>query len=404
MEGTDADLDAILTTAVEEWDTSALLARVEDDKQVLASPLNPTEPGLRALMRSSLDNNFRWAKEYVSHGRPLPEDAYFIPREWARTLAEMGVSADALLSTVRASSMTAWNDLYASVDAALSRSGLPADTQRAVLTACFDRTLRFWNELLGEVSYAHQHQVDRMRRSGAQARSEAVRSVLDSEGPVDGKDLYPVLRYDLTSEHVAVLLANVSEDGVQQVSNRLKSVTAASATLLVREGVEASILWLSHQEWSSTRLEAIARELESAGVVAMVSEASSGLEGFRATYRQVIRIAAVRRHLGTARKVVVFGDVRLEALLLDNPDEAKRFAAAELGALDSASAADARLRETLLAWYEGGSLVTAANRLHLHEHTVRNRLQRIEEALGHPLAERRLELHLALRLHRLWAD
>ena len=61
----------------------------------------------------------------------------------------------------------------------------------------------------------------------------------------------------------------------------------------------------------------------------------------------------------------------------------------------------ARLRETLEASFRLGSHVSAAEHLQLHEHTVRNRLHRAEEHLGHPLSERRTELQVALRLQRL---
>ena len=45
--------------------------------------------------------------------------------------------------------------------------------------------------------------------------------------------------------------------------------------------------------------------------------------------------------------------------------------------------------------------MAAASHLHLHEHTVRNRLQKAAELLGRPLSERRTELQVALRLARL---
>jgi DNA-binding PucR family transcriptional regulator len=69
-----------------------------------------------------------------------------------------------------------------------------------------------------------------------------------------------------------------------------------------------------------------------------------------------------------------------------------------LGELAANDAAAARLRQTLLVWFETGSHVSAAAKLKLHEHSVRNRLRRAEEAIGHPLTARRTELQVALRL------
>ena len=60
-----------------------------------------------------------------------------------------------------------------------------------------------------------------------------------------------------------------------------------------------------------------------------------------------------------------------------------------------------RLRETLEASFRYGSHVAAAEYLQLHEHTVRNRLHKAEEFLGHTLSEPRTELQVAARLIRL---
>jgi DNA-binding PucR family transcriptional regulator len=60
-----------------------------------------------------------------------------------------------------------------------------------------------------------------------------------------------------------------------------------------------------------------------------------------------------------------------------------------------------RVRETLEAWLVTGSYVGAAAMLGVHEQTVRQRLRRLEEALGRSLHDRRTELHVALRLSRL---
>ena len=56
-----------------------------------------------------------------------------------------------------------------------------------------------------------------------------------------------------------------------------------------------------------------------------------------------------------------------------------------------------RLRETARAFLvTGGSHTAAAEMLHLHKNTVQYRVQRVEELLGRPLRESRLEVELAL--------
>ncbi len=48
-----------------------------------------------------------------------------------------------------------------------------------------------------------------------------------------------------------------------------------------------------------------------------------------------------------------------------------------------------------------GSNVHTANRQGVHEHSVRNRLAQIDELVGRPIAKRRTELLVALRLRLL---
>jgi DNA-binding PucR family transcriptional regulator len=54
-----------------------------------------------------------------------------------------------------------------------------------------------------------------------------------------------------------------------------------------------------------------------------------------------------------------------------------------------------------MVWFESGSHVSTAARMRVHEHTIRNRIQRAEEAIGHPLTTRRTELQVALRLFQV---
>jgi DNA-binding PucR family transcriptional regulator len=109
------------------------------------------------------------------------------------------------------------------------------------------------------------------------------------------------------------------------------------------------------------------------------------------------QVERVRARLGTPG-VVTLADVRLEALLGDDPARAARFVAAELRGLAEPGPEAERLRETVRTWLATGSHVGTAKALGLHEHTVRNRLRRAEELLGRPVTERRTETQVALRL------
>jgi DNA-binding PucR family transcriptional regulator len=97
-----------------------------------------------------------------------------------------------------------------------------------------------------------------------------------------------------------------------------------------------------------------------------------------------------------------YADVALDALMIHDIDQARRFVARELGPLAADDDGTLRLRGTLRVFLEeGASFVRAARRLGVHENTVTYRVHRAEDLLGHRAVERQLELRVALRLARL---
>lgn len=128
-----------------------------------------------------------------------------------------------------------------------------------------------------------------------------------------------------------------------------------------------------------------------------------GVEGFVLSYREALRARRVVQLRGDgARARVTYPEVALEALLVDNPEAARRFAARELGALAAGDDATLRLASTLAIFLEeGSSFVRAGRRLGVHANTVAYRVRRAESLLDRPPGERQLELRVALRLARL---
>ncbi len=128
-----------------------------------------------------------------------------------------------------------------------------------------------------------------------------------------------------------------------------------------------------------------------------------GVEGFRRSHTEAMLARRSAEALGYGDGACVgFAASSLDALLTHDLDEARRFAARELGPLTQDTASMRRLVTTLRAFLEeGGSFVRAARRLGVHENTVTYRVHRAEELLGHRVAERQLELHAALRLAAL---
>jgi DNA-binding PucR family transcriptional regulator len=143
-------------------------------------------------------------------------------------------------------------------------------------------------------------------------------------------------------------------------------------------------------------LEAAANESVRVGI----GRPQPGLEGFRVTHRQALAAHALAESLG--RPVVRHRQFALETLAGGLGPAAAQFIHDELGPLVGSPVRNQRLLPTLGAYLEAGqSGAAAAARLGISARTVSHRLQLIEDALGHSVANRAVELNTALRLRAL---
>jgi PucR C-terminal helix-turn-helix domain/GGDEF-like domain len=139
------------------------------------------------------------------------------------------------------------------------------------------------------------------------------------------------------------------------------------------------------------------------GLAVAAGSPAHGVEGFVLSHREALlarRVAQMRGEGG--RACLAYPDVAVEALMVNDPEAARRFAERELGPLAARDDSTVRLASTLGVFLEeGASFVRAARRLGVHTNTVTYRVRRAEELLGHRVTERQLELRVALRLARL---
>ncbi|SHG97635.1 PucR C-terminal helix-turn-helix domain-containing protein [Jatrophihabitans endophyticus] len=142
----------------------------------------------------------------------------------------------------------------------------------------------------------------------------------------------------------------------------------------------------------------------STGVSRVVSDARS-LPG---AHREAARAATIGRRLGAANDVTRYEQLGMLRLLYQLPEHERRaFVAETLGPVagDDAEAAESRrLLRALRA--AQGNLADAARRLFVHRNTLRQRLTKLESAIGPFLdqPDRQLAVYAALELHRLDDD
>jgi DNA-binding PucR family transcriptional regulator len=248
-------------------------------------------------------------------------------------------------------------------------------------------------------------------RGAAALRAAEVRAILGGAA-VNVVEVSRRLGYELDRFHVGYVVWNeTAEDApggghalfgeMEQVAAAVAESLGARSALTVAQGRHLAC-WAGRHEPQHLGDLRVPRGAGK-GISVAAGTPAHGVEGFVLSHREALlarRVAQLRGDTRSAR--VVFPDLALEALLTDDVEAARRFAARELGPLAAEDDATVRLASTLAVFLdEGASFVGAARRLGVHTNTVTYRVHRAEELLGHPVSERQLELRVALRLARL---
>ncbi|MGY1643189.1 PucR family transcriptional regulator [Geodermatophilus sp. SYSU D00703] len=384
-------------------DLAALCERVVARDVAVAFPDLADDAGFAEHLRASVRENLQLLQQVLCGRLPLDAVRLEQPLVFARVQAELRIPQTALQRSYRvgfAEMWQAWADRLQEVAEAADVPRAEAVRALAQLTvAIFD----YQDHVASLVAENHARVDEALSRTRAHVRQGLVREILRGDRTSLAPSDLITLDHDLGGEHVVVLLPSVAEGAAGSLMTGVRARTGVRSTLVHPVDLSRTAVWLTVPGWTRDGRGRLLAALADAGVEASVSEPLAGLAGFREAYAQAHDVERVRAAWGraTAPRVLEHADVALEILLMRDPERARRFVRTELGPLAEDTAEAARLRETLEASFRLGSHVATAEHLQLHEHTVRNRLHRAEEHLGHPLSERRTELQVALRLQRL---
>jgi hypothetical protein len=243
-----------------------------------------------------------------------------------------------------------------------------------------------------------QHQ-----RTRSQLQLSVLRQELDNSTLLGDREIEEALEIELSGEHLAVAVRTEASPTETGLARLLVRDADGARVLEYRYGVRLWLLWVSHPRGlGKARLATIRKALVRSRVRCALGDPARGRAGLGSTGRDALDAARLQDMLADAApEVVSFDELRLEALLLDDPARARRFVHAELGDLNRDDARTAQLRDTARVWLTSGSNINTASQLGVHEHTVRNRIAQIEQIVGRSTTERRTELLVALRLRRL---
>lgn len=195
--------------------------------------------------------------------------------------------------------------------------------------------------------------------------------------------------------------AEVAISRLESLADAMALALGADRALLVPAG--ASSLWA----WFPSERHAAPLDLLAHAATCQVQGGQGvalglpglGLEGFRSSHRQALRARRLAELAQAPAGVIRFDEVDTLCMFGEDPELIGDFMRRKLGGLAADDPNTERLRENVLVWLRAGCNSTrAAARLDTHKNTVLYRLQRAEEALGHPLEDDRLGLELALTL------
>jgi hypothetical protein len=244
----------------------------------------------------------------------------------------------------------------------------------------------------------------------AAVRTAEVRALLaGDDAPVDTAAVSLRLGYELDRFHVGFVVWS-EETGerpgdagalfaqMERAAGAVAKSLGAGAPLTVAEGRHLAC-WAGRR--SEPDLASLRRPRTGArGLLVAAGTPAAGVGGFVLSHREALLARRVAQLRGDGPgAVATYPDLALEALLVEDPEAARRNAARELGPLAAGGESTARLASTVAVFLEeGSSFVRAGRRLGIHTNTVAYRVRRAESLLGRPVTERQLELRVALRL------
>ncbi|HEX4110274.1 MAG TPA: helix-turn-helix domain-containing protein [Solirubrobacteraceae bacterium] len=388
----------LLTTLAETIDVQALSAQLTEVMldEVYADVIDAAV--LRDLLQSATAEKVACLKRLVAGGITLDEVQAPASLIFAAEVARQGISEQIFERSYRVGQATLWEWWTSAVEAHCVDRAAALEVIRCSIPTLFGFVDRLLFASLGSyhAAVAQRHQTLEHRRL------RLVEQVLDGTLDTPAAEAQRFLGYAFDGHHLGGVLDTPDTAADRQLTAALKEIGNAG-DLLVLEGAGPTEFWLRLRAPLTaalrSRLHAAAAQT---GRRVAFGAVGPGLAGFRQTIETARDAATVQAMLGDhAARVTWAEDVRIEMLALRDRNGARALVRDELGIALDAGLLTPRMRETLQAWLLSGSYVAAAAILGVHEQTIRQRLRRLEGALGRPLNDRRTELHVALRLSLL---
>ena len=350
---------------------------------------NSDDPDYVAIYTASCYAHIGVMLDEMTSTRDIPKSLPFASVEETRTVAQWGISLEALIQTYRSGHSVIWEHIMDVVELSVAdprvRSQILKLSSR-YLFAYFDRMIALVTEVYEGERMSLFRESDRRRR-------QLVKDLLDGL-PVDQNKL----QYRVADVHMAAISTGESaERMVRELAAR-----CGLSCLIIRGPSQSVWAWFGGQSLRDEATQrAVVTSVPSSAFVAF-GDVAEGVEGFRTSHREAREAYRIGRQLRS--KTLRYGEVALLSLTSKDEVLAREFVHRELASLAEDDPRAQELRHTVRVYFDvGHNASAAASRLSLNDRTVGYRLRTVEERLGRPLLARRDELSVALRLFEMYA-
>ncbi|MBJ8345982.1 helix-turn-helix domain-containing protein [Antrihabitans sp. YC2-6] len=333
----------------------------------------------------------------VENDIPVPPPAE--ARALARTIARRGLDLRVLMQVYRAGQHAAIRYLSQTV----AEQELDQDFERALTSRMYTQATMWMGISLEELTDTYTEEREIGLRDVFTRRSETVRAILGGD-PIEPDAASVQVSYRLSGRHLGFVLwtdGPGEEDVIgvlDRFAHRIAAALGSAKALTVPSGARGMWAWLQAGSVADLgKLDALRADAAKDALRVAFGARGDGIDGFRRSHREALAARQVAQNSGTAEWLTDYLDVELVHLVSADAEGMRALVGRELSGLHGNDANAARLRETLRTYLRcQRSPEAAARELGVHKNTVRYRIQRIEELLGHDIDSRRLHLELAL--------
>jgi len=408
--------DPALVTQTASCIVARLAERLSEVSQQVMARLKADIPELRGdaplldVLGASVEGNVATIFHSLQYDIPIERvEAPTAAMEYARRLAQRGVSANILVRAYRLGHQTVLDAVLEEIRQARLASALSLDVYEWITTVSF----RYIDWITVQVTEIYERERDRWLESRNSVRAARVREVL-SGGEVDVDAVTASIRYPLRRTHLAAVMwlaADGEQDGLARLERSLREMAMVmqvrEAPLFIAADQVSGWGWISLSPSAVEGAVEVARQFAESldGTRTAFGAPLPGLDGFRRSHRQAMearRVAVVAGDRSPMVSMATDPGLALAALLAPDLAEARAWVGDILGPLASDTENDARLRETLRVFLRAeGSYKAASDELMLHSNSVKYRVQRAIERRGRSIDDDRLDVEVALMMcHR----